>query len=202
VSTGDSFDTEFVMCFLQDSGVTLDGVSTIDNLVVTGDPVNQVVPWTLVATFGFVGLTATDAVDTVTIDGELDFTMSSEDNLIISASVGSTLLTVVANGSSESLSDYLLTHVIDVNTLTRTINAGGTYSSDVLQGSVTFTTLEDFVVMDDDNPSSGRLLISDTSSSALVIVLDNLNVQLDIDLNLDGVIDRTIMVTWAELDIG
>jgi hypothetical protein len=66
VSTGDSFDTEFVMCFLQDSGVTLDGVSTIDNLVVTGDPVNQVVPWTLVATFGFVGLTATDAVDTVT----------------------------------------------------------------------------------------------------------------------------------------
>jgi hypothetical protein len=128
--------------------------------------------------------------------------MSSEDNLIISASVGSTLLTVVANGSSESLSDYLLTHVIDVNTLTRTINAGGTYSSDVLQGSVTFTTLEDFVVMDDDNPSSGRLLISDTSSSVLVIVLDNLNVQLDIDLNLDGVIDRTIMVTWAELDIG
>jgi hypothetical protein len=112
------------------------------------------------------------------------------------------LLTVVANGSSESLSDYLLTHVIDVNTLTRTINAGGTYSSDVLQGSVTFTTLEDFVVMDDDNPSSGRLLISDTSSSVLVIVLDNLNVQLDIDLNLDGVIDRTIMVTWAELDIG
>jgi hypothetical protein len=33
-------------------------------------------------------------------------------------------------------------------------------------------------------------------------VLDNLNVQLDIDLNLDGTIDQTIMVTWAELDIG
>ena len=44
VSTGDSFETEFVMCFLQDSGVTLDGISTIDNLVVTGDPANQVVP--------------------------------------------------------------------------------------------------------------------------------------------------------------
>jgi hypothetical protein len=202
VSTGDSFETEFVMCFLQDSGVTLDGISTIDNLVVTGDPANQVVPWALVATFGFVGLTATDAVDTVTIDGELDLNMSSDDNVIVSASVGSSLLTVVANGSSESLSDYLLTQVIDVNALTQTINAGGTYNSDILQGSITFTTLEDFVVMGDDNPSSGQLLISDNSSSVLVIVLDNLNVQLDIDLNLDGVIDRTIMVTWADLDIG
>ena len=202
VSTGDSFETDFVMCFLQDSGVTLDGISTIDNLVVTGDPANQVVPWALVATFGFVGLTATDAIDTVTIDGELDLNMSSDDNVIVSASVGSSLLTVVANGSSESLSDYLLTQVIDVNALTQTINAGGTYNSDVLQGSITFTTLEDFVVMGDDNPSSGQLLISDNSSSVLVTVLDNLNVQLDIDLNLDGVIDRTIMVTWADLDIG
>ena len=89
-----------------------------------------------------------------------------------------------------------------MNALTQTINAGGTYNSDILQGSITFTTLEDFVVMGDDNPSSGQLLISDNSSSVLVIVLDNLNVQLDIDLNLDGVIDRTIMVTWADLDIG
>jgi hypothetical protein len=202
VSTGDSFATEFVMCFLQDPGVTLDGSSTIDNLVVTGDPANQVVPWRLAATFGFVDLTATDAVDTVTIDGDLEFDMGSDDNIIIDASVGSALLTVVANSSSESLSDYLLTQVIDVNALTQTINAGGTFSSDILQGSVTFTTLEDFVVMGDDNPSSGRMLISDGSSSVLVIVIDNLNVQLDIDLNLDGTIDQTIMVTWADLDIG
>jgi len=202
LSTGDSFHTDFDMCFLQDSGVTIDGVSTVENVVVTGDPANQVVPWGLVATFGFVDLTATDTIDTVIINGDLNFEMSSDDNVVINASVGSALLTVVANGSSESLSDYLTTHVIDVNALTQIINASGTFTSDVLEGSVTFAALEDFVVMGDDNPSSGQLLISDSGSSVLVTVLDNINVQLDIDLDLDGAIDETIVVTWIDLDIG
>lgn len=202
LSTGDSFITEFVMCFFQDSGVTINGASTVDSVAVTGDPANQVVPWSLAAAFGFADLTATDAIDTVTINGDLDLVMSSDDNVIVDASVGTALLTVVVDGSSESLSDYLLTHVIDVNALTQTISGGGTYISDVLNGSITFTTLEDFVVMGDDDPSSGQLFISDSSSSVLVTVLDNINVQLDIDFDLDGMIDQMIVVTWADLDIG
>lgn len=202
LSTGDSFDTDYDMCFLQESGVTIDGVSTIDNVLVTGDPANQVVPWGLVATFGFVNLTATDAIDAVTINGDLNLEMSSDDNVVVNASVGSASLTVVTDRSSESLSDYLTTHVIDVNALTQNISASGIFTSDVLGGSVTFTSLEDFVVMGDDNPSSGQLLISDSGSSVLVTVLDNMRVQLDIDLDLNGTIDETIVVTWADLDIG
>ena len=68
-------------------------------------------------------------------------------------------------------------------------------------GPVTFETLKNFVILADENPSSGQLLISDNSSSVLVTVLDNINVQLDIDVDLDGLIDRTIVVTWTELDI-
>jgi hypothetical protein len=56
-------------------------------------------------------------------------------------------------------------------------------------------------VIGDDNPSAGELLISDSSSSVLVTVLDNINVQLEIDLELDGTIDQTIVVPWSELDI-
>ena len=106
------------------------------------------------------------------------------------------------DGIGESLSDYLVAVISDVNAQTETISADGTFTSDVLAGSVTFETLQDFVVMGDDNPSTGRMLISDGSSSVLVIVLDNLNVQLDIDLDLDGTIDETIMLTWADLDVG
>ena len=79
-STGDSFDTEFDMCFFADPGTTIDGDSTIDNLVITGDPANQIAPWQLVATFGFVNLIATDADGSVTIDGTLDLDISSDDN--------------------------------------------------------------------------------------------------------------------------
>jgi hypothetical protein len=55
--------------------------------------------------------------------------------------------------------------------------------------------------MFDDNPFAGQMLISDDSSSVLVTVVDNISVLLDIDFDLDGVIDQTIEVTWAELDI-
>ena len=202
VSTGDTFETQFEMCFLQDPGVTFDGISTIDNLVVTGDPVNQIVPWGLAATFAYVDLTASDADDTVIINGDLDLDLSSDDNIVLNGTVGTELLAVEVNGANESLTDYLMTQVIDQNALTTVLGADGVYTSDTLDGSVTFETLEDFVVMGDDNPSSGQLLISDTSSSVLVTVLDNLNVQLDVDLDLDGTIDESIMVTWAELDIG
>ena len=202
VSTGDTFDTQFASCFFQDSGVTINGTSTVQNVVVTGDPANQVVPWSLVATFGFIDLTATDAIDTVTINGDLDLEISSDDNIVIDASVASALLEVDVDGVSESLSDYLMTQVINQNLQVQFIGADGVYNSDILQGSVTFETLEDFMAIGDDNPSSGQLLISDSSSSVLVTVLDNLNVELGIDLDLDGTIDQTIVVTWAELDIG
>jgi len=202
LSTGDTFDIQFDMCFFQDSGATINGTSTVDNLVVTGDPSSQVVPWGLAATFGYIDLTATDAFNTVTINGDLDLDMSSDDNVIIDASVGTALLSVDADGVVESLADYLLTQVIDQNALTQAIDADGTFVSDILEGSVVFTTLESFFVIGEDNPSSGVLLINDLSSSVLVTVLDNLNVQLEIDLDLDGTIDQTIIVTWAELDIG
>ena len=85
--------------------------------------------------------------------------------------------------------------------MTRVLGANGTFTSTSLEGNVTFETLQDFIVIGDDNPSGGQLLISDSSSSVLVTVLDNLNVQLEIDVDLDGIIDQTVIVTWIDLDI-
>jgi hypothetical protein len=202
VSTGDTFDIQFDLCFLQEPEITLDGAATIDELTLTGDPTNLIAPWSLDATFGYADLTVTDALDAVIINGDLDLAVSSDNGIVINGIVGSAFLTVDVNGVIESLSDFLMTQRIDENALTRTIAADGIYTSDTLEGSVTFETLEVFVVMGDDNPSSGQLLISDGRSSVLVTVLDNLNVQLGIDLDLDGTTDQTLTVTWAELDIG
>ena len=177
------------------------GDSTVTDLVVTGDPFTPVAPYGLVATFGFVDLAATDSVETVTINGDLDLDISSDDDVTINAALGSTLLSVDVDGSLEELSDYLMSQIIDQNALTQTITAGGTFASDVLEGSVTFETLEDFLVMGEDNPSAGQLFISDDMSSVLVTVMDNMNVRLEIDLDLDGTIDDTIDLTWDELNL-
>jgi hypothetical protein len=182
ISTGDTFDVVFAMCFFADTGTTLNG-------------------WGLAMTFGFDNLSGMDGAGTAIIDGDLDLDLSSNDNVVVNLSVGTTSLTVQQSGISETLSDFVLTETVDLNTLTQTLSASGILTSTLLEGSVTFETLQDFLVIGDDNPSAGQLFVSDSSSSVLVTVLDNINVQFDIDLNLDGMIDETIVVTWAELDI-
>ena len=136
--------------------------------------------------------------------GDLDLDLNSEDNVTVDLSIATASLSLSLTLSlfpDKILSDYVLTETLDLNTLTQVVNASGNFASESLEGAVTFETLENFVIMADDNPSAGQLLISDVSSSVLVTVLDNINVQLEIDIDLDGMIDRTIVVTWTELDI-
>jgi hypothetical protein len=202
ISTADSFDILFNACFLAESGVTLDGAASLTDMVITGDPFGRVAPWSLAMTYGFDDLSATDSVDTVIIDGALDFAMSSDDNVLIDSSIATSSLTVQHSGDAETLSDYRLSQTIDLNASTHVLSASGTFTSTELEGSVTFETLEDFLVIGDDNPSSGQLLIRDNSSSVLLTVIDNLSVRLDIDIDLDGTIDQTLVVTWDDLDVG
>ncbi len=201
ISTGDTFDIVFDMCFFEDSGTTLDGPISLTNLVVTGDPLNQIAPWVLGITFGFDNLSGTDSAGTAILDGDINVDYRSDDNIVENILVTTASLTTQQAGITETLSDYVLTQTFDVNALTLVLSTNGTLTSTLLEGSVTFETLEDFAGTFDDNPSSGQLLISDDSSSVLVTVLDNISVQLDIDFDLDGTIDETIVVTWADLDI-
>jgi hypothetical protein len=201
ISTGDTFDVLFEMCFFEDPGATLDGATSFTDIIVTGDPFFQIAPWRLAMTFGFDNLSGVDSEGTAILDGSLDLDLSSEDNLVVNLSIATDSLTVEQSGISETLSDYVLTETLDLNTSTQVISANGTLTSTLLEGSVTFETLQDFVAIGEENPFTGQLLISDSSSSVLVTALDNLSVQLDIDLDLDGTIDETIVVTWDELDI-
>jgi len=202
ISTGDTFDVVFEMCFVADVDKTFDGTMALTNLVVTGDPLNQIAPWGLALTIGFDDLIGPNITDSH-IRGDLDLDMNSEDNVVVELSIATASLSAIYMVSlyAETLSDYVLTETLDLNALTQVVNASGTFESGTPERAVTFETLQDFVIMGDDNPSAGQLLISDSSSSVLITVLDNINVQLDIDIDLDGTIDHTIVVTWTELDI-
>ncbi len=202
ISTGDAFDVVFDMCFFADSATTLDGAMSLTNMVITGDPFNQIAPWGLAMIFGFDNLVGTDSDGSVTIDGDLDLDLSSDDNIEVSGSIGSTLITVQhSSDSSETLEEYVMVQTDNLNTLTRVIDTSGTYTSTELEGSVTFETLQSFIAVGDFNPSAGQMLIRDSTSSVLVTVLDDMNVQLEIDLDLDGTVDETIVVAWTDLDI-
>ncbi len=200
ISTGDTFDVVFDACYFADIDTMFSGPMSLTNLVVTGDPFNQVAPWGLSLTIGFDNLIGVVGVDGA-IDGDLDIALNSDDNVVVDLSLSTAALTASGFFDSETLSDFVLAETLDLNALTQMINATGTFASTLLDGAIDFETLQDFMVMGDDNPSSGQLLISDSSSSVLLTVLDNINVQLELDIDLDGIIDQTIVVTWSELDI-
>ena len=204
ISTGDTFDVVFADCLLAETETTLSGSISLTNLVVTGDPFSQIAPWGLALTIRFNGLGAFHSEGFAAYNGALDLGLSSEDNLTVDISIAAASLSLsvtVSFSLDRILSDYVLTETLDLNALTQVVSASGTFASESLEGAVTFETLESFEIMADDNPSAGQLFISDGSSSVLVTVLDNINVQLEIDIDLDGTIDRTIVVTWTELDI-
>ena len=201
ISTGDTFDVLFVMCFFADTETTLDGTTSLTDMTVTGDPFNQVAPWHLATTIGFDNLSGTDSAGTAILDGNLDLDLDSNDNVVVDLSIGIASLTAQQSGVNEALSNYVLTATFDLNTLTEVVSTNGTLTSSSLEGTVTFETLQEFIVIGDDNPSAGQLLISDSSSSVLATVLDNISVQLEIDLDLDGTIDQMMIVPWSELDI-
>jgi hypothetical protein len=210
ISTGDTFDVEFTDCWLADIETWVDGPMSLTNLVVTGDPFNQIAPWSLGLTMDIDALHGMGLTGFAAITGSLDLDLSSEDNVVVDLSITTVSLSAilprgivqpVPETETETLSDYVLDETLDLNALTQVASTSGSFASTLLEGTVTFETLQDFVIMLDDNPSAGQLLISDSSSSVLVTVLDNINVQLEIDIDLDGMIDRTIVVTWTELDI-
>jgi hypothetical protein len=204
VSTGDTFNVVFADCLLAETETTLSGSISLTNLVVTGDPFSQIAPWSLALTIGFEGLGVFHSEGFAAFNGDLDLDLSSEDNVTVDLSIATASLSLSITVSfypDKILSDYVLTETLDLNALTQVVNASGKFASESLEGAVTFETLQDFVIIADDNPSAGQLIISDSSSSVLVTVLDNINVQLDIDIDLDGTIDRTIVVAWTELDI-
>ena len=201
LSTGDTLDIDFNMCFDAFTGTTIDGLATITNVVVIGDPFNQIAPWGLSFTFSFVDLSGTDDDGEVVINGGFNIDTGSDDNVVVDLAITADSLGVQLGNITETISDFVALQSLDIATMTQSITADGTYASTILDGSVDFETLADFVIMGDDDPSSGQMLISDDTSSVLVTVLDNMRIQLDIDLDLDGSIDETIVVMWDDLDI-
>ena len=202
VSTGDTFVGVFNDCFMDASATTINGAVSLTNLIITGDPINEIAPWGLAMTVGLTDLAIADADGTATVNGDLGIDSSSNDNIIGNGAADSTLVTIqYSSGVNEELADYMIVQTIDMNTLTSSIDTSGTFTSTVLEGSVTFETLQSFVAVADANPSAGEMLISDGTSSVLVTVIDNVNIQLEIDFDLDGVINRTIVVGWVDLDL-
>ena len=146
-------------------------------------------------------LQVSNTEDTVTSNGDVNITLDTLTPLFVIASVSGGSMTADSDTISESLTNYssLQTLDLDGSEPLYTLDASGDLASTRLPGSVRYSTPVQFEGSGEDYPSVGELLVIGDSSSARLIAIDNVNVQIEVDSNGDGVVDDTISTTWAAL---
>ena len=148
------------------------------------------------ATFTYNNVSVSDSNVTGTLDGGFDFSLSTQDNGIVIATIEGERLTVTEPNVTETLSTFNFTNTFDNTMQAYSISVRGSLANTALNGRVDFESQDVFEGIGEAFPFAGRLLITGDSSSVLVTALaDSVNVQLDVDLDGNGTIDTLPIFT-------
>lgn len=194
LSTGDAVRFQFHGC--REDGVTMDGMMSMTNLVITG--VLDAPARTFGATFTFTSLRAADGRVDATVDGgfSLQASMQSSPSKIIEATVIGGSLQTTTNGVVERLSNFRSDLRVDVDAGRYVYSVAGTLDDDGL----TLTSLQPFAGVVGAFPSEGTLRVTDgTDASATLVATSSTSVRIDYDGNGDGLIDSSQARTWSEV---
>jgi hypothetical protein len=201
-NVGDTITVTFNAC-TDEFGDQFDGTMAIAITQVTGDP--DVPPFTLGISVTF-NLTITEGLDTFTVTGGFNITLSDDGaggiSIVMSGTNFSFSGTEGGLPVSESLTNFRYALTFDENTGDYTVDFSGTISTGDLGGAVTFdtttpfqgTTTEEF---DLQNPVAGVLVVTGAGGSKAILTVTGLNtVRIEIDEDGDGTFETTINTTW------
>ncbi|WP_144395481.1 hypothetical protein [Pleionea sediminis] len=115
-------------------------------------------------------------------------------------------LEIAYNETAIAFSDWVKVIELDTEASLFTMTLNGTVDISSQNGAFTIATLEPLVF--DANGEAAEFIISgkfqltaEDNSSVIVTVLDSTQVQLDIDENGDGIIDETLVIDIADLNL-
>ena len=197
LTPGDFFDLVFDMC---DDGVTVtDGALHYDVDAFTGVFASGLYEVTMTATLDTFQV-ETDS-DVLTSNGDATVRLDTRLGLAVEAEVSGNSLTIDANTSSETQTDFSTLQTVDAGLAGSpyTMISSATLDSTQISGVVTYSTTTTFLGFGSDYPHTGVLLIDGENSSVRLTAIDDVNVTIEIDDNGDGTFDAPINMTWAEL---
>lgn len=198
-SVGDTFHVEYVAC---DDGLG-EIINGVVDLVVDAFAGDLLVSGEFELTMSMVAtnLQVTTPTDVLSTHGDATASINTLDAPFVRASVTGNRMELSSNASSEILTGFDSLQTLDggLETLPYTTIANGTLDSSQLPGVVTYSTPVTLEGFGANFPHTGEFLVVSGNSSARLIAIDDVNVQIDIDNNRDGTVDETIMTTWAEL---
>ena len=198
LSTGDTLTLLYNNCTV--SGITVSGGLSISGFTSVKP---STAAFTTTGRISFNSFAYSDGTTTGTINGTIDFSVSTSDGNIVNSTISNGSLSVAKPGATLTLSGYSINQTKNGSTGAYTLSASGTVTSSALGGTVTFTTTTPYQGTGTANPSSGAIKITGAGSSSVTLTaLDSTNIRLDVDANGDGIVEPPpISMTWAMLDI-
>jgi hypothetical protein len=195
---GDFFDIVFENCN--------DGFSTINGSLYyvvdefTGDLLFGEYDLTMTATF--TDFQIQTSTDTLVNNGDVTVQLNSLQYPTISAGTSGDSLTVDGNNFSHTLTNFSGIYSQNVEAVPSPFSQGssGTIDSTLLPGIVDYSSPVIFTGFDGEYPSEGEFLVVGANSSVRLVAVDNVNIEIRVDTDGDGVVDETIQTTWAALE--
>jgi hypothetical protein len=194
-TAGDTFRIEYELCD-EGQGEVIDGVINLTVTDFSGDlflgtfmlAVNAVVDTLQVLT----------ASDTLTGTGDASITIDTMLVPYVETSVSGSQMTQTYNAGSETLTNYRSDQSVDGNQQPQefTMDSAGTLEHSTLPGTVEYSTTTLFRGFFPAYPNEGALLVEGDNSSAVLTVLDDNNVRVEVDENGDGEFEYSEDMTW------
>ncbi|HEX5136260.1 MAG TPA: hypothetical protein VFY93_04755 [Planctomycetota bacterium] len=208
LSTGDSVDATFYGCMIDVGGgtfLTFNGMLGFDATEVTGDLLDPAAGGTRTLTGSFGGLTLGIVGATITVNGAITVSVSTPDADTFTSSVSGSHFSAYASAGVQSFSgaldDFSLSRTWTESTGDYSLEINAQVYSSELGGFATFETTTPFTGNGEDHPSSGTLVATGAMGATVTLIaLDNVNVQILIDADWDGVNETTINTTWDALE--
>ena len=201
LSFGDTFQVVYAACN-DGFGEVLDG--TVDMTV--GDFSGDLVAGTYLLSLDAVAtdLQVATGTDTITNNGDTTVSLDTTQAPFVDVSTSGVAMRIDSGSRSDTLSNFQSSQTVDGNVTPApyTLSAAGTLDSTVLNGIVRYSTVDTFQGVGLEFPGEGRFRVDGSESSLQLVAIDNVNVDIEIDTNDDGVVDVVISTTWADVSGG
>lgn len=153
------------------------------------------------ATFEFTNFSTTISNDSFIINGKYTLEID-HDYYGYNSSISAQELTTAIGSLTQIVKNLNTEQVFTNNTNELTVNSSVTVIDSSLGGSFTISTVEDFDFYNsaDDAPLDGVMKITGANGSSILISVQPSNlIQIDTDINGDGIIDDTKTASWSSL---
>jgi len=205
LSTGDYASLDFNACRIDlgEGALTFNGGLYLRAEDISGDPMSG--PFTREFYGSFNALTATIFGAVVVVDGGITASLSSPDDgttLVLDVTCPDFSAFAQAGDAafSGSLSSYHSRREMNQSTGAYSVEFEGTIYATGL-GSAHFETTVPFTGTGEDHPSAGTFVATGAMGATVTLIaLDNINVQILVDADADGINETTINTTWAALE--